>query len=281
MQTKILLVHLDKITSHALYPIFLIYFSFTSVEISLLFKIAICGGALMSLIFNDEIPEIYPNWIFAIGLGISLTMNYFVVPNHYFIIFYVSLFLAFRSSGWLPTFNYPHLLLLIVFALATFQKVISPQFFDGEFIATLFLQKHSLFWVNSYFFTDLQSYSEEFIRNYKQVIQSGPETKILPFHISESFRIYSLVHTYLIAILELILVIILIFSSPKFRYISLLIFIWTTLAFRPELTFFSILCLTALMDPEMHNSQALRRCYVTSFLIFICLGAVSVGVAFH
>lgn len=270
---------LEGISGPQLFHVFVLYFALTDSAISFPFQILLCGTGIASLVFDKEFPEWIAFWIYVAGLGFCLAADYFVVPNHFFVLFYLALYLAFRGAKWVEDFSYIRYLLIVVFELATVQKVISPQFMEGDFMAYLFLGNHSLSAVNAMLFPELPGWTVLFQKSFDVVKESPPETVSQPFQMGEGFMQYALIHSYAVVVLELVLVLLLVFGSAKVRFGSILVFVWATLLLRFEYSFFSILCLSVLVDEGILAFPNLRRAFLFSLFIFMGLGAFAVGLS--
>jgi len=278
MNYRLLLSWFDRIWAGQLFHIFILYFALIDSGIPFLLKIILCGSGVLALFFIKEIPERYFYWIYFISLTICLTLTYFEAPNHFFLFFYLSLFMAIREEGWIKNFDYPCWLLILVFGLATVQKIISPQFMEGDFMGYLFMQRISLYFINAQLLPELEGLSKNFMDTFSSVYTSDSEILSLPFQISDRLVGYALAHSYLVIVVELILVLILIFFNHKIRYVAVLAFVWVTLAFRFEYSFFAILCLCVLMDGKIEKFPVLRACFIFSMAVFVSLGTFAFGV---
>jgi len=230
-------------------------------------------GALNLAFRNEKLNKI-SFAAYSVLFTNSLVNDYYMAANHFFIITYLALYLTFLKFKWIEDFRYSHFLLVLVMGLATFQKLLSDDFSSGNFMASIFLPGHSFSFMHKLMIKDFFAMSADYMRLISLVKSDPPGDHLWRIDVLESFRFYCKMHASIIIIFEMAMVFILVFFRSEIRYIFLLVFLYGTLAFRPEYVFFATLCFLSLMDTKL-ESIPIRNTLLFTALVFLGLAALN------
>jgi hypothetical protein len=84
----------------------------------------------------------------------------------------------------------------------------------------------------------------------------------------DGFAIWSKAHGWFITLAELALVGILIFNKGALRYWAMFAFLWGTVFFRKEYTFFATLCFLLISGGQLEG-RCINKLFRVSFILFL------------
>lgn len=240
----------------------------TSSLIPVWMKLAMGSLAILNLISYRDIVERASVIIYAILLPLAVYSDYFAAANHMFVAAYFSLFIAIWRNHWIPYFNYTRFLIVTVFILATVHKLVSAHFMEGSLMGEYILHGESFTIISSLLFPEMPTVIDSYTTSFDLLEISGESPVGLAINIPDEIVQYLQFTSWIIALGEIAISLILVFAWPKVRYLSLLIFLVLTLLFRTELFFFGTVCLLTLFDKDLFKTR-LSAVYIISFTAFM------------
>ncbi len=239
--------------------------------------VRVCVGfmAIAGLTF-PKLASREPYWLaISWALFLNLIPNYSTAANHYWLTVYVSFAILIgitqKNS---PKYNLFRCLLIIVFGLATVQKLISPYFFSGRLLGDYFLSdrvlSNTISFIRDNHAAFISAYQESFLHFNHLTVFDGAASPILvdPWFIS-----FCQALAVIIIIFEAVIFISLA-SNKLFKFSfsqwSILVFIWATFPIREEYSFFALLSLLIFLAKPNSNIvlKALSLLSIFAFLAF-------------
>ncbi len=257
-----------------LFHLLVMVVAFTEHSVKFPYQYILAGLGAVNLAYRNESFSKSTFAVYSLLLFYSLARDYFMAANHFFLITYMALYFTFLKFKWIEEFRYSHFLLVLVMGLATLQKVLSDDFSNGNFMASIFLPGHSFSFMHKLMIKDFFAMSADYKELVSLVKSAPPGDQIWRMDVLDSFRFYCKMHASIIIIFELVMIFILLFFRSEIRYVFLLLFLYGTLAFRPEYVFFATLCLLSLTDTKL-ESIGIRNCLLFTALLFLGLAALN------
>jgi hypothetical protein len=224
--------------------------------------------------------------VLSATLALELTFSYQSAANHYWLAIYTTLYFLLaayrREQGRELAFNVPRWLLVVVFGFAGLHKAISTYFASGRLLGGYVLFGDSLYTPLSFLYGEAQdSAIQTFYDVHAEVLSS---TKLdgtsLPLVLPDEGLPGILLAISVSVIVCEILVFLALAIPAVFHNRAMpalfLAFVWGTYVFRPEHTFFALLCLLFLLSkPRMPTLWKLLA--LGSAAVFVALDVGDVG----
>ncbi len=259
---------LNQVQELDLWHLFMIYLALTDETVAYHFKYVICISAVVGLTLDDKLWQRFTLSIYALTLSLCLFLYFYTAANHFFVITYFAAFLSLMQWNLLKEARYGYGLVVMIMSLATLQKILSPPFVEGSFAGFLFLSGSSLQALNEWNFSGFGADIAFFNEQISSLTSNRVGNQTLKVNIPAHFMAWSLAFTLIIALVELALVGILIWNKGSFRYWAMLLFLWGTVFFRKEYTFFATLSFLLVTDKQMED-QRLSNLFKLSFILFL------------
>jgi hypothetical protein len=268
---------LNQVSELDFWHLFMIYLALTDETVMYHFKYVICISAVVGLTLQDQLWQRITCTLHALVLALCLYLYFYTAANHYFAITYFSFYVVFRQYRWVQAQNFGFGLVVLIMALATLQKFLSPHFINGSFSGFLFLSGSSLQPLNEWNFHGFGANIDFFNDQMTTLTSKRVGNQILEVYLPAGFNSWSLLFTWLIIGAELALVAMLIWGKHSYRYWAMLLFLWATVFFRKEYTFFATLSFLLITDKQMEG-KAVSGLLKLSFLLFLLFSFLGVMV---
>jgi hypothetical protein len=263
-----MLSYINRMDIMKMYHFFIFLFMLSTMINSPLIKVPIVLVAFLNLVFKNKILEKYSVVFYALNFIGSWYMSYYSMANHRSLLGVFTLYMVYRLWFKDKEWNFPFYLLSLVIVVATFQKILSSYFVNGNLIGELFLSGTSFsqigYYIDPYFSENTQLFINQFY-DLKYTHQS------IPLEIADNSVLFSKIFTWVVLISEIILSIAMIVLSRTKKYYAILFFLIGTALFRNEFGFFCTLTLISCFDTKIQNlriQQLLKILFIVFAVIF-------------
>lgn len=274
MKTALLnrLQQLSRVSEADLWHVLMICLALSDETVVYHAKYLVCIAGVVGLTLNgDVLWQRISHTVYALVLLFCLIIYYYTAANHYFGITYFAVFLCLRQWDLIEEHNYGFGLVVLIITLATIQKFLSPTFINGSFTGLLFLSGESLQWLNDRFFDGFEAYRDFFNQQLNTLSNNRIGKYTMDVQIPDGFIIWSKAFGWFITLAELVLVVILVFKKNALRYWAMFVFLWGTVFFRKEYTFFATLCFLLTVGGQMEG-RLINNLLRVSFFLFLIFG---------
>jgi len=261
-----------EITAKCLLLFLLLY----STKLNALYLIAILFIVIITAIVRTDYFKDSKFWILTICLFIpNFIFQYYLVANHYFVMFYMLLVFLLASYFYSDTDNIIRInakwILAFMMIFAVIHKLLSHQFISGESIGFLmyFGQLFKLFF-------ELFHQNNEILADNSQAINAGISTlsPTLP-----NLELFSKYFAYVTILVELIFAILLFVKNTAFKNWFFLGFLSLLILTREENGFIALLCILLMMQLKDQDSYIFRTLYLALYVLSVSLVIVGWGKA--
>jgi hypothetical protein len=253
-----------------------------SPRLKALYVIYLVFAALAYIIIDRQFYQRFWFWLVILGLLLPrLYTNILFVGNHYFVMVYIvmlfAIITAYKSNSEEVLAHNAKVILILIMSFAVLQKLLTPDYLNGNSIAFLAYTGNALKYV-FYFFTENKSIFQENASKMAELhqysIEENPRIQLQP--IFKSFPQLIIWFSYLTLIGEILFIVALFIKKQWLKHGFIVLFLLSVFVTREETGFLSILTILMLMQVGKQDNYY-RAIYLSVFIFFLSTIIVGVG----